>query len=98
MNQADRTHRSRRASLAALSLAGLTAMASSVSAGARKKSNDKKARKRCRSQIGQCQALVNELNPDCGENPDCQELLACCEIAGRCQFAGFMECTVAAIS
>jgi hypothetical protein len=58
----------------------------------RKKSNDKKAEKRCQSQIGQCETLASTVTPDCENDPVCAALLACCNFAGHCDFAGFLEC------
>jgi hypothetical protein len=71
---------SRRASLAALSAAGLVALAKPSAIGAKKK---KKSKNKCAAQEQQCLAVAKPL---CSGDPDCEHL-----VEEGCQFAGFCE-------
>jgi hypothetical protein len=81
----------RRASLLSLSVAVLAAF-STPPASARRKKNDsnKNAKQRCRTQIGQCTAVIAQ---QClGTPEECLKALECCDFAGQCDFTGFINC------
>jgi hypothetical protein len=91
-------HLTRRASLAVLNAAAMATLAAPFAAEARKRKTDndraKQAKKKCKTQVRQCTALIAAT---CGpDQENCAELLECCKIAGRCDFAGFLNCTIAA--
>ena len=66
------------------------ARAASVSASARRGSVKKKARQKCKRQVGQCQALVRV---QCEGDQECLDrILPCCVLLGTCDFAGFLVC------
>jgi hypothetical protein len=89
---------SRRMSRAALLAAAITTWGTPFTATARKRKNgkgkDKQAKRKCKTQVRQCTALVAA---ECGtEDEICQDLLECCQVLGQCDFAGFMNCGVGA--
>ncbi len=85
----------RRPSLAILSAAGLVTLTANVTAAKNKRNrknskNDDKAKKKCKTQIGQCTDLIALR---CSAEPEvCTAALECCDFAGRCDFAGFLNC------
>jgi hypothetical protein len=70
-------------------------VASSVTAEAKTSKNrnkaDKKARKRCKRQAGQCSDFLIDA---CAGDAGCLETLTCCEFAGNCDIAGFLDCLI----
>ncbi len=84
---------SRRASLMTLGGAGvstLAAVARPITADARKQSAAKKAKKKCKKQIGPC---VTAVAPDCSGDPACLAgVRRCCGLAGICDIIGFFTC------
>jgi hypothetical protein len=71
---------SRRASLAALSAAGLIAVANPLSTKAKKK---KKSKNKCAAQEQQC---LDTVTPLCAGDPDCEHVVAeVCPLAGLCE-------------
>jgi hypothetical protein len=81
----------RRASLATLSAAGLAALVGPFAADA--KSANKKAKKKCKSQVAQCTAFITA---DCSDNPnpECLAVLPCCDSLGTCDVNTFFACLV----
>lgn len=87
---------SRRASLATLGAAGLTAtLANPHFTDARKKQRKKqgkqlKADALCKKQVGQCSDFFT---PSCVGNPDCLATVdRCCPELGSCALDGFFDC------
>jgi hypothetical protein len=84
----------RRASLVTLGAAGLATLAGSLTGYAKnnRTNTNRKAKKKCKRQAGQCTSVVTEA---CEGDPDCLErLLACCEPTGRCAIVGFLDCLI----
>jgi hypothetical protein len=83
----------RRASFAGLSAAGLASLLPPAARGkSKRKGNDDKAKKKCKTQVGQCTDLVAIR---CSVDPNtCTEALECCEFAGRCDFTGLINCLI----
>jgi hypothetical protein len=86
----------RRASLLTLGTAGLAALALPLTGAAKAKKSRKNknknkgnVNKRCKTQVGQCEAFVDDF---CGDQPECAEQLACCSSLGTCDFLGFIAC------
>jgi hypothetical protein len=73
----------RRASLVAAGVAGLTAFANPIAADGKKKKRKKNGdvNKLCKPQVAQCEAAF--------DLPNAQ---ACCAILGTCDIAGFFDC------
>jgi hypothetical protein len=70
-------------------LAPGAARAGSVSAE-RKGTVRKKAKQKCKQQIGPCERV---LIPLCGDNLGCElEVQRCCSLLGACDTTGFLTC------
>jgi hypothetical protein len=98
MNEGSFDALTRRASLVALSTAGLAAaLGESFVADAKKKhgKNKKKCRDRCAQQVAQCTTSITAF---CSGEPTCLDTVACCPILENCDFAGFFTCLVASAS
>lgn len=93
MNDLTIDHLSRRASLATLGAAGLAGLLGQAPAASARQSAGKKARKKCKNQVGQCISSVSLL---CQDNPGCEQaFLACCPLLSTCDFNAFLTCTAA---
>jgi hypothetical protein len=83
---------SRRASLLSLggaALASLAAPATTAHAG----TAGKKAKRKCKRQVGQCRAAWEDL---CMGNPNCEsDFFACCQPLARCDVAAYLTCVAA---
>jgi len=80
---------SRRASLVALGAAGLAAAFAAPIADA-KNTTKKKARKKCKKQVGQCLVF---LEGRCAGDPACiANSVRCCPFLGNCDVIGFFAC------
>jgi hypothetical protein len=84
----------RRASLLTLGVAGLTGLAGSITADAKKK-NKKNDKKKCKKQVGQCTAFLMAV---CAGDPNCQDSIDCCSSVGSCNMTAFLGCFVASLS
>lgn len=91
---------SRRGSLMSLGVAGIAALASSVSGEAKKKSGKKnKKRKnknpqpvdRCPAQVEPCADFLDAL---CGGRPECLDHSGCCAFLETCDVNTFLTCLV----
>lgn len=84
--------RVRRASIVALGAAALAAVVTRPSP-ARAGKAGKKAKKKCKRQIGQCQSSIADL---CADEPaECEEVLApCCTSFKGCQAGAAYQCIV----
>src|SRR5215217_3197010 len=86
---------SRRASLVALSTAGVVAaLRGSFPAEAKKRGgkHKTKCRDRCAQQVAQCTTTITSL---CVGAPECQDSISCCAIPENCDFTGFFGCLMA---
>jgi hypothetical protein len=73
--------------------AGMLALAGPLAASAKNtksKKIKKKARKKCQSQVGQCEAEVREV---CGDDQTCVDAqLRCCPTLATCNLFSFFAC------
>lgn len=93
MNDQSFDHLTRRATLATLGVAALTGVLGQASATSAKQRAGKKARKKCKNQVSQCQSRVSLL---CENNDGCvQSLTACCQQLDACDFNAFLICATA---
>jgi hypothetical protein len=95
---------SRRASLVALGLAGLAALARPFPVAARKKNRSgNKAAERCQNELADCSARSTScsaqaeectafLSVACAGEPTCPNLLTCCLFLDRCNASAFLTC------
>ncbi len=65
--------------------------ASGVSIAGKGKNGGKKAGKLCRSQVGQCQAAIEEI---CAGDLECLALQVCCDFFATCDTTGALACVV----
>jgi len=83
----------RRGSLLTAGAAGLAALANPISAGAKqnaRKRTARKARRKCKQQVGECLAFFEV---GCEGDFECLALAeACCPDFGRCDPGGFLTC------
>src|SRR5215212_354173 len=84
----------RRASLVALSTAGVAALGGAFIAEAKKRGGKNKTsgRDRCASQLAQCTTSITAF---CAGEPTCLDAVPCCPILENCDFSGFFACLVA---
>jgi hypothetical protein len=79
----------RRASFVTLGGAGMVPPAKSVSADA-KQSTGKKAKKKCKKQVGQCNAIFATA---CAGDLEClAQAQVCCAFLGACNVTSFIAC------
>jgi hypothetical protein len=84
---------SRRASLMTLGGAATGVVArcpASIQAGGPGKAANKRAKRKCRAQGGQCRAAVAQLCET--NNLDCDRVLPCCDFFARCQAPEGLRC------
>ncbi len=86
------TSLTRRASLVALSAAGLGATMSPLAARDKKKKKPD-VNKLCKPQVDQCEASFTALCA--GGDAECLAILGCCESLGACDFTSFAVCLAA---
>lgn len=90
MNPQCPDHLTRRKSLTALIATGLAGILAQAQAGDAKRSNRKKAKKKCKKQEAQC---VTALTPLCEGDPNCaSQFQQCCASTARCDITGFFAC------
>jgi hypothetical protein len=81
---------SRRASIMTLGASGFSLLAWPFATEARKQSVAKKARQKCKKQLGQCSTT---LAPLCNDDSEClAQVQTCCAIAGTCNAVGWFQC------
>jgi hypothetical protein len=92
---------SRRGSLMSLGAAGIVALASSVTAEARK--SGKKNRKQCKSKTtqqeedrcpGQVEPCVEFITAFCTGDPECLGQTSCCSLLNTCDVNTFLVCLI----
>ena len=84
----------RRASVAALGVAGLARFMAPAASDAKKKHKKKfDVNKFCKKQVPECNTLITV---QCAGDPDCLDALPCCQELATCDFGGFLNCLVAA--
>ncbi len=87
----------RRASLMVIGMTGLPGLAgfaglrAAIAKNRKKNSTKKKARQKCKNQVGQC---ISSIYLVCGPiGPDCLALAEqCCLILGSCDVTGYFAC------
>lgn len=91
---------SRRASLLAIGVPGLAAIAGHAPAaeGKKRKKRKKDKEKTCKRQVGQCNGFFGPLCQEEGAPEDCvEQTTACCELLGDCQADAFIDCLITLI-
>ncbi len=81
----------RRGSLVALGAAGLAAAFGGPMAADAKQSTSKKAKKKCKQQVGKCTTAITTL---CAGDPDCVVSVSCCSLLATCDVSAFLLCII----
>lgn len=83
----------RRATLTTLGAVGVIAFLPQTGVEA-KKGASKKAKKKCKTQVGQCQSFFQAFCPGEQDPAEClAQAEKCCPVSGSCDFNAFLACT-----